>query len=172
MRRARMTRGVVLGTGLLLWTTVSYGQASSNARACGLLPIPELEAHFAGKVISVNGADSGSMSMCTAMVADRRHAATLESRPPAAGRAVTVEQTLAEVKRFSERTGKPTETGSFGSVGCFNSKLDVGGTPQTETTCFLAQGGHLSLSLRNVDPKQVSFEAVKGLLDKAAARRK
>ena len=40
------------------------------------------------------------------------------------------------------------------------------------TACFLAKTQYLSLSVHSVDEKQVSIDTVKGLLEKAAARRK
>ena len=39
-------------------------------------------------------------------------------------------------------------------------------------TCFLDKGGYLGLALSSEDPKQLSYEAVRGFLEKASARRK
>ena len=39
------------------------------------------------------------------------------------------------------------------------------------TSCFLVEGGYLNLSVAGENAKQVGFERVKALLEKAAARR-
>ncbi len=43
--------------------------------------------------------------------------------------------------------------------------------PLLTTSCFLVQGGYLNMSAAGENPKQVRFDVVKGLLEKAAARR-
>jgi hypothetical protein len=44
--------------------------------------------------------------------------------------------------------------------------------PHVVTACFLIGGRYLSLTLPSADPKQVSMQAVKGLIERAATRRK
>jgi hypothetical protein len=49
----------------------------------------------------------------------------------------------------------------------------LGMIPKLPTmACFLDRRGYVSLSLRSDDAKHLDFEAVKQLLEKAAARRK
>ncbi len=157
------TVGLVFAMTALLWPTFSSGESSSNAKVCGYLPIPELEAHFGAKATVVRGNDSASMSMCAVHLPDVRHVATVISNPPAP--AMTIEQRLAVVKRFV------SESKNLGSVGCFSEQLDMGDKVPS-TTCFLDGGHYLSLALISDNPKQLSFEPVKQLLEKAAARRK
>ena len=68
-----------------------------------------------------------------------------------------------------DRSGSRNKT--FGDVGCFTDMLGM--TPKLPTmACFLDRRGYVSLSLRSDDAKHLDFEAVKQLLEKAAARRK
>jgi hypothetical protein len=43
--------------------------------------------------------------------------------------------------------------------------------PLLTTSCFLVEGGYLNLSVAGENPRQVGFDAIKALLEKAAARR-
>jgi hypothetical protein len=43
--------------------------------------------------------------------------------------------------------------------------------PLLTTSCFLVEGGYLNLSVSSENPKQVGFDVVKPLLEKAAAKR-
>lgn len=168
MLRASLVRAGVFGSILLVWTAGSLGQASSTAKACAMLPTAELEAHFGAKVSAVRGSDGATVSMCSVDVTDRRRGADLTSRP-AGPASLSVEQRFDAIRKQLERQG--SQTRNFGSVGCFTDQLPIGGTKLPVATCFLDRGGYLSLSLRSEDPKQLSFEAVKALLEKAAARR-
>ena len=39
-------------------------------------------------------------------------------------------------------------------MGCFTDQLETGGAKLPVATCFLEQGGYLSLRLRSTEPKQ------------------
>ena len=43
--------------------------------------------------------------------------------------------------------------------------------PLLTTSCFLVEGGYLNLSVASENPKQVRFDLVRELLEKAAAQR-
>jgi hypothetical protein len=168
MCRTSILNAVALSSGLLAWPAPSYGQTGSTSKACQLLPAAELEAHFGAKASPVRGSDTSSVSTCAVDIPDRQHGADLILRPAAAP--LTVEQRLAGLGPHLERQGSQIKT--FGNVGCFTDKLDLGPTKLSVATCFLDNGGYLSLSLRSEDPKQATLEAAKELLEKAAAKRK
>lgn len=169
MRTAILITVVAIGLGALGWPAASFGQAGSAAKACGLMPTADLEAHFGAKASAIRGSDTPSVSMCSVDLPDRRHGADLMIRPPASG-SLTVEQRLAAIRpALVDRNGSRTRT--FGDVGCFTDQLEM--TPKLPTTaCFLDRRGYVSLSFRSDDAKHLDFEAVKQLLEKAAARRK
>ena len=61
----------------------------------------------------------------------------------------------------------------YGEVGCVHSTLTLGSDkPVHSTGCFQVAGGYLHLTLTSEDPSLVSNDHVKGLLQKALARRK
>ena len=68
-------------------------------------------------------------------------------------------------------------TKDYGDVGCLAMKMTKGfdakalAKPLLTTSCFLVAGGYLNLSVSGENSKQVGFEQVKALLEKAAARR-
>jgi hypothetical protein len=173
MRPTRMALVGALASAVLFWAAPAFGQANPDAKACRLLSVPELEAHFGGKSISVKGSDTSTFSMCSVRINDMRHEASLNIRPPSpAGQAVTIQQRL-DIVANSMKRDKPLETKVFGSVGCFKSDSELGDKPLPTTTCFLVNdGGYISLTIASDDPKQTTFDAVKALLEKAAARRK
>lgn len=164
---------------LTLGAAPSYCQSSQNPKACGLLPISELEAHFGGKATKPHGSDGKTLSECSVSINGRL--VKIQSAPPGApGLPTTVQQGLKAIDAIATDAklgggSVPTESKDFGSVGCGSQTFT--GLPGTKsalhsTTCFSVQGGYLSLLLASQDPKQVSFEVVKGFLEKAAARRK
>ena len=79
---------------------------------------------------------------------------------------------LGEAKQAPE-----TNTKDFGKVGCLSMKMTKGfdgkplAKPLLTTSCFLVEGGYLNLSVTSENPKQVGFDVVKPLLEKAAAKR-
>ncbi len=163
-------------------TENSQTRYGPDSRACPLLPISELEAHFGGKAKVKGGLDDGTNAICTADV--NGHLAKIQSAPPGtAGLPSTIQQGLAGVTMTAQ--GKNNiltieETKDFGKVGCYTGKMTVepfgNGQPLAKpiqtTVCFQVSGGYLTLNLTSEDPKQVSYEVVKGFLAKAAARRK
>ncbi len=43
--------------------------------------------------------------------------------------------------------------------------------PLLTTSCFLIEGGYLNMAVSGENPRQVRFDVVKALLEKAAVRR-
>ena len=168
MRTSWLITGAALGLGGLGRPAEAHGQATATAAACGLLPTADLEAHFGAKATAVRSSDTPTVSMCSMDLPDRRHGADLSSKP-AGPVSLSVEQRLAALRPMLEQEGSRIQT--FGTVGCFTGQLDLGGTKLPTTTCFLDQKGYLSLSLRSDKAKDLDFEAVKQLLEKAAGRR-
>lgn len=171
MQRNTVMLMVAIGAGLL--AASALGQVTkigSNAKVCELLPIPALEAHFGAKVSSIHGAD-GTVSQCTAQVPDLVHAATVITRPGSSPQ--TIEQRLRMYEEV-EKLGGPriAQIKNFGSVACYTSAGDTPADNMQTATCFLETGGHLSLGLQSENAGQVTYEAVKALLEQAAKRRK
>ena len=159
---------VALVVTLLGWVEVSSGQDGSTPRGCGFLPITELESHFGTQATALRGSDSATGVMCSAELPDRRQGAELLSKPPGPG-SLTMDQRLATLKQPLELRGAQVKT--FGSIACFTDHMKMAGTQLLTTTCFQETGGYLSLSLRSRDPKHLEMDAVKRLLEKAAAQR-
>jgi hypothetical protein len=119
--------------------------------------------------------DSESLSTCTVTVNGR--VAKLQSSPPGT---VGVPRSIQEGFMGLSMLSKMGEiqTKDYGKIGCgtvsITKDLDRKTLvkPLYSTTCFLIEGGYLSLAVAGDDPKQVSFDVVKPLLEKAAARRK
>ena len=96
------------------------------------------------------------------------HTALVESHPASpADMAMTVAERLAIVKQGM----KDVEAREFGQIGCFCSKVDMG-KPVFVMACFVSKAPYLSLSIQSADEKHMNFEAMRGMLEKAAARRK
>ena len=167
MRLSSIITIVAFGLVVQGWVTAN-AQGGSRPKVCELLPTAALEAHFGASSGAVRGAESSSTSNCSIDLPDRRHGADLISRPAATS--ITVEQRLAAIRPMLEKQGSQIK--DFGAIGCFTDRLDMGDTKLPTTTCFLEQGGYLSLSLRSDQPSQLSIEAVKKLLELTAAQRK
>ncbi len=170
------------------------GQTSSadgsDAKACQLMPTPDLEAAYGGKVTNPHGVD-GESSVCTVNIGGL--AIKLQSASPGAdGVPSSIPQALVGARLMSGAMQSPagpashrryrnqtpeTKTKDFGKVGCLSMKMTKGfdgkplAKPLLTTSCFLVQGGYLNMSAAGENPKQVTFDVVKGLLEKAAARR-
>jgi hypothetical protein len=168
MRQISIATVSVLGIGLLLFVAPSRGQTAGPAKVCALLPTAELEAHFGTKAGEPRGHDAATVSMCTVDIPDHRHGASVMTN--SLGVSLTVKQRLAAVRATSE--GKTAQVKDFGLVGCFTGQLELGDTKLPTATCFLDKNGYISLTLRSDDAKQVSFDDVKTLLEKTAARRR
>jgi hypothetical protein len=141
-----------------------------NAKACAYLPISELEAHFGAKALNIQGLDQSTRNTCSARFPDPFHIASIESHPSSsADLAMTAEQRLSFLKQGMKK--ELLDTRDFGSIGCFQSSVDMG-KPVRVVTCFLAKAPYLALSLQSVDAAQTGYDAAKSLLEKAAARRK
>ena len=148
-----------------------------GAKACKLLPTSDLEASFGGKITNPHGFD-GDSSVCTANIGAL--AIKLQSAPPGtAGVPTSVQQGLlgARMMLGEAKQSPETNTRDYGKVGCLNMKMTKGfdgkalAKPLLTTSCFLVEGGYLNMSVAGGNPKQVGFEQVKALLEKAAARR-
>jgi hypothetical protein len=148
-----------------------------NAKACKLMPTSDLEARFGGKVTNPHGFD-GDSSVCTANIGGL--AIKLQSAPAGtAGVPTSVQQGLmgARLMLGDARQSPETNTRDYGRVGCLNMKMTKGfdrkplAKPLLTTSCFLVEGGYLNVSVAGGNPKQVGFDVIKMLLEKAAERR-
>lgn len=155
-------------------SSASYGR---DARACQLMPTPELEASYGGKVSDPHGSD-GDSSICTVNIGGL--AVKLQSAPPgAAGVPNSIAQGLVGARMMlgAAKQAPKTNTKDFGKVGCLTMKMTKGfdgkplAKPLLTTSCFLVEGGYLNLSVASENPRQVRFDLVKDLLEKAAAQR-
>jgi hypothetical protein len=141
----------------------------STSKACGFLPLAELQFHFGAKATEVRGSEIGTTSLCSADLPDRLHGANLTANPPG-NATMSVEARLGSMKRVLEKQGASSK--NYGSVGCFTGSYAAAGKKIPIATCFLDQGGYLGLQLHSEDGKHLDFDAVKALLEKAAAKRK
>ena len=155
-------------------TSPYYGP---NAKACKLMPTPDLEASYGGKVTNPHGIE-GDSSVCTVNIGGL--AIKLQSAPPGtAGVPTSIQQGLmgARLMLGEAKQSPQTNTKDYGKVGCLSMKMMKGfdgkplGKPLLTTSCFLVEGGYLNMSVAGENPKQVGFDVIKALLDKAAARR-
>ncbi len=148
-----------------------------EAKACKLMPTSDLEASYGGKVKDPHGSD-GDSSFCTVNIGGL--AVKLQSAPPgAAGVPTSIAQGLVGARMMlgEARQAPKTNTKDFGKVGCLTMKMRKGfdgkplAKPLLTTSCFLVEGGYLNLSVASENRRQVGFDLVKRLLEKAAAQR-
>jgi len=182
---ARLQKAVstaVLATAVVFAGLCSQaGQASPDdalkAKACILMPTPDLEESFGGKVTNPHGSD-GESSVCTANIGGL--AIKLQSAPPGTeGVPTSVPQGLmgARLMLGVARQSPKTNTKDFGRVGCLRMKMTQGldgkplAKPLLTTSCFLVEGGYLNMSVAGENHKPIGFDVIKVLLEKAAARR-
>ena len=158
-------------------TAQSFPHYVPDAKACKLMPIPDLEATYAGKVSNPQGGD-GDSSVCTVNIG--RLAVKLQSAlPGTAGVPTSIGQGLVGARMMlgAAKQAPKAQTRDFGKVGCLTMKMvkAFDGKPLAEplltTSCFLVEGGYLNLSVASDNRRQVGFDLVKRLLEKAAARR-
>jgi len=154
-------------------TSPYYGP---NAKACKLMPSSDLEASY-GQVTNPHGID-GDSSVCTVNIGGL--AIKLQSAPPGtAGVPTSIQQGLAGARlMLGEAKQSPeTSTKDFGRVGCLSLKMTKGfdgkplAKPLLTSSCFLVEGGYLNMSVAGENPRQVGFDVIKALLEKAASRR-
>ena len=154
-----------------------YATSGADAKACQLMPTLELETAYGSKPTNPHGFD-GNSSVCTVNIGGL--AIKLQSAPPgAAGVPTSIRQGLAGARMMlgAAKQSAATNTKDYGEVGCLSLKMTKGfeGKPLTKplltTSCFLVEGGYLNMSVAGENPKQVRFDLIKGLLEKAAARR-
>jgi hypothetical protein len=148
-----------------------------NARACKLMPTPDLEASFGGKVTHPHGMD-GDSSVCAVNIGGL--AIKLQSAPPGTAAVPTsIQQGLmgARLMLGEARQSPATNTRDYGKIGCLSMKMTKGfdgkplAKPLLTVSCFLVEGGYLNMSVAGENSKQVGFDVIKALLEKAAARR-
>jgi hypothetical protein len=141
------------------------------------MPNEDLETTYGGKTSSPNGTD-GETSTCTVNIGSL--AVKLQSAPQGtSGVPSSIQQGLmgARMMLAGAKQAPETNTKDFGKVGCLSMKMTKGfdgkplAKPLLTTSCFLVEGGYLNMSIASEDPKQVNFELIKQLLEKAAARR-
>jgi hypothetical protein len=151
--------------------------SDADARACQLMPKSELEAAYGGKVTNPHGFD-GASSVCTVNIGGL--AIKLQSAPPGTeGVPTSIQQGLmgARFMLGEARQSAEANTRDFGNIGCLRMKMKKAfdgkplAKPLLTSSCFLVEGGYLNLSVAGENAKQLRFDAVKGLLEKAAARR-
>jgi hypothetical protein len=160
-------------------TAAPLGRSQGNvgpgpeAKACGLVPVAELEMRFRGKAGTPRGTDLPSMSICTVVVGG--HGVRVQSAPPgSASLPTTVPDALSAMAAVREIT---FDIRRFGQVGCGQMRVtrDIAGKalarPVYQTVCVTMTGGYLSLSAESEDPRQVDFDGVRGWLDIASAAR-
>jgi hypothetical protein len=147
----------------------------SNARACKLMPTPDLEATFGGKITNPNGID-GDSSVCTANIGGL--AIKLQSAPPGtAGVPTSIQQGLMGARLMLGEARQSPATKDYGKIGCLSMKMTKGfdgkplAKPLLTVSCFLVEGGYLNMSVAGENSKQVGFDVIKALLEKAATRR-
>ena len=149
----------------------------SNVKACQFMPTAGLEAAYGGKVTNPHGSD-GDASVCTVNIG--RLAVKLQSAPAGtAGVPTSIAQGLVGARMMQSEGKKAPKinTKDFGKVGCLTMKMRKGfdgkplARPLLTTSCFLVEGGYLNLSVASENPKQVRFDLVREVLEKAAARR-
>jgi len=169
--------------GLCLLPLLCHGQAAygPDSKACSLLPIAELEAHFGDKATTPRGL-SGVSAGSTCSVYIKSHRINIHTEPPGTlGVPRTIKDGLAGARMIlqdakAKNTIIPLDEKDFGSVGCYSGKVNLGklapGTWGYDTTCFLVEGGYLVLDVTSQDEKDLTLETVKQFLEKAAARRK
>jgi hypothetical protein len=151
--------------------------SGADARACQLMPTPDLEAAYGGKVTNPHGSD-GESSVCTVNIGGL--AIKLQSAPPGTiGLPTSIQQALVGARMMSgaAKQSPETKTRDFGKIACLGMKMTKGfdgkplAKPLFTASCFLVESGYLNMSVAGENPKQVRFDVVKGLLEKAAARR-
>jgi hypothetical protein len=184
MCRAPITSIAAMMASFVLLPVLSSAQATygPNAKACSLLPITDLEAYFGGKATTPRGlAGVSAGSTCTVRI--NSHQIKIQSEPPGTpGVPRTVKEGLAGARMILEDAKAYNsmvllEEKDFGSIGCYSAKVSLGplasksGAWGYDTACFLVQGGYLVLDVTSEDPKDISLDVVKGLLEKAASRR-
>jgi hypothetical protein len=155
--------GVFLGPGF------SEAQTMSAAKVCQLLPMADLEAHFGARVTASRGLDRTTSSTCAADIPDRMQG-TLVNRQPPSPAPSTPQRRMDRLKSGAKI--KDSDIKDFGNVVCFRSEVDLGQAKLPTVTCFMDQGGYLALTLNSQNPKFLTFDAAKSLLEKAAALRK
>jgi hypothetical protein len=173
--------------GLLLLPLPSLAQATftPNAKACSLLPIADLEAHFGGKATpprGVTGVSGGSTCSVRIKSQHFEHFIGIQIELPGTpGLPRTSKEALANATRMMKDakvydSTVPLEEKDFGSIGCYSARASLGqsasksGAWRYDTACFLVQGGYLMLSVTSDNPKDISLEVVKGFLEKAARK--
>lgn len=141
------------------------------------MPTSELEATYGAKVTHPHGIE-GELSICTVNIEGL--AVKLQSAAPgAAGLPASIQQGLlgARLMLAQARQSPRKNTKDFGKVGCLRMKIQSGfdgkplPRPLLSTSCFMVDGGYLNLSVASENSKQIRFELVKTLLEKAASRR-
>lgn len=151
--------------------------SASQVKVCQLMPTTELETTYRGKVTNPHGID-GESSICTANIgglAIKLQSAALGTR----GVPTSISLGLVGARMMLGQAKQKPEnnTRDFGNVGCMSMKMTRGfdGKPLAKrlftTSCFMVEGGYLNLTIAGDNAKQIEFEKVKPLLEKAAARR-
>jgi hypothetical protein len=154
-----------------------------NSQACRLLPLADLQAQFGGEARVKSGLDLGKgESTCKFEV--NKYVVSVQINPLDQSPFNTIEEGLASAKMMAEMSkGGMTidETKNLGNVGCYSQKVELKEAPKGTppgmslpgpfTVCFQVQGGMVAVTVESPKEK-TSLDVVKGLVEKAAARRK
>jgi hypothetical protein len=185
IRRRWITRtglAFVLGAAIVPGSWIgNRAMAQATSKICGLLPMADLESHYGAKSGPATGMDGEGMSICTVNIG--KQVVKVQSAPPGTpGLPTSLQVALGSVTMMLGSTKGVENLGTkdFGKVGCATMKATGAGLgigpkdqpPVYTTTCFVVDGGYLSLALTDSSPERVSFESVKKLTEKAAAARK
>lgn len=148
--------------------------ANADAKVCKLLPMEDLRTHYSSPPQRVSGSDDSILSVCAANFGS--FVAKLESGPhdPAA-LPPNIAAGLMGVKAMlgSSKQLQLLDTHDFGRVGCYKTKVSFGGETIYSTVCLMMPDGwYLNFTMTHADQQRVSYEIVKSMVEKIAARRK
>lgn len=153
---------------------------SPKAKACVVLPVSDLETLYHARADTPRGFDDDfGGSICRVKLGG--YEAKAQTAPPGdPGAPHTIQEGFALIPLVSvDNYGKAKlETKDYGKIGCLKLEFSAALQPRKEpkpvaaVSCFLVGGGYLNLSLGCDDTLPITFDTVKQLLEKAAARRK
>lgn len=165
---------ILVGSLIAVHAVPAPVMATAEAKVCKLLPMADLEAHYNSKAQRVSGSEDRALSVCTANFGS--YTARLESGPHDPVRlAPDVATALMGVKAMlgSSKQLQLLDTQDFGRVGCYRTKVAFGNDVTYSTVCvMMPDGWYLNFTMTHADPQRVTFDTVKSMVEKIAARRK
>lgn len=165
---------ILIGSLIGAYAVPTPVMATAEAKVCKLLPMADLEAHYSSKAQRVSGSENPALSVCTANFGS--YTARLESGPhDPVQLAPNVATMLMGVKAMlgSSKQLQLLDTQDFGRVGCYRTKVSSGGETAYSTVCvMMPDGWYLNFTMTHADPQRVTFDIVRSMVEKIAARRK